>query len=125
DAERLGDFSAGSTFGGALGTQTVADVLNGRNWTGTPCTAAISNLGGAAPAVGTNWSSIFPTNVVPLDCQDPVSVALLQQYVPHANTTDATNTLNLFQAVPNGNNFANQFTLRWDHRINDNQQFNA
>src|SRR5437870_12191981 len=30
-----------------------------------------------------------------------------------------------FHAVPNGNNYANPFTLRLDHRINDRQQFNA
>src|SRR5262249_29111106 len=118
--ERLGDFSAGSTFSGVLGTQTVADVLNSRNWTGTSCASAISSLGGVAPAVDANWSDIFPGNVIPLDCQDPVSVALLQQYVPRANVE-----ADLFQAVPNGNNNADQFTFRVDHRINEHQQFNA
>ena len=121
DAERLGDFSAGSQFAGTLTTQTVVDVLNNRNWSGTPCTMAIANLGGSAPAAGVDWKLIFPTNIIPRDCQDPVSLALLQQYVPHAN--DATGTL--FQAVPNGNNNADQFTLRLDHRINEHQQFSA
>ena len=131
DAERLGDFSAGSQFAGVIGTQTVADVLNGRNWTGTPCTTAINQeqtTAGTpliAPALNANWSDLFPLNTVPVDCQDPVSLSLLQQYVPHANTTDPSGALDLYQAVPNGNNFANQFTLRLDHRINDHQQFNA
>jgi hypothetical protein len=125
DAERLGDFSGGSQFAGVLSTQTVADVLNNRNWTGTPCSTAITNLGGTPPpgtlpSDGVPWNSIFPTNVIPRDCQDPVSLSLLQQYVPQANIG-----ADLFQAVPNGNNYANQFTLRFDHRINDHQQFNA
>jgi hypothetical protein len=126
DLERVGDFSAGSTFAGVLGTQTVVDVLNGRSWTGTPCTTAITAEQTAAgtplisPAVGANWSDLFPLNVIPRDCQDPVSLSLLQQYVPQANRSDGT-----FQAVPNGNNFANQVTFRFDHRINDRQQFNA
>jgi len=119
DAERLGDFSGETPFAGTLNTQTVADVLNNRNWSGTPCTTAIANLGGTAPAAGVAWLDIFPTNVIPQDCQDPVSLALLQQYVPHAN--DSTGTL--FQAVPNGENNADQFTLRLDHRINEHQQF--
>src|SRR5438876_391084 len=85
DAERLGDFSGETPFAGTLNTQTVADVLNNRNWSGTPCTTAIANLGGTAPAAGVAWLDIFPTNVIPQDCQDPVSLALLQQYVPHAN----------------------------------------
>ena len=125
DAERLGDFSAGTPFPGSVTTQTLADVLNSRNWTGTPCSTAITSLGGTPPPTtlppdGVTWVSIFPTNVIPRDCQDPVSLSLLQQYVPHANRSDGT-----FQAVPNGNNYANQFTLRLDHRINDRQQFNA
>jgi Carboxypeptidase regulatory-like domain len=120
DDERLGDFSAGSIFSGVVGTQTVADVLNNRNWTGTSCASAISSLGGVAPAVDANWSDIFPSNVIPLDCQDPVAVSLLQQYVPHTNVAS-----DLFQAVPNGNNSADQFTFRFDHRINEHQQFNA
>jgi hypothetical protein len=123
DLERAGDFTGETQFGGTLTTQTVADVLNNRNWTGTPCSTAITNLGGTPPPntlppVGVTWSSIFPTNVVPRDCQDPVALALLQQYVPHVNRpADGT-----FQAVPNGSNNADQFTLRLDHRINDRQQ---
>jgi len=123
DAERLGNFSAGSQFAGTLSTQTVADVLNARNWTGTPCTTAVANLGGTLPATlpsdGVPWSSVFPTNVIPVDCQDPVALALLDQYVPHANRPDGT-----FQSVPSGNNRADQVTGRIDHRINDKQQFN-
>jgi len=125
DQERLGDFSLGSQFAGTLSTQTVAAILTARNWTGTPCTTAIANLNGSAPTAGVSWASIFPTNVIPIDCQDPVALALLQQYVPHANVTDASGSLSLFQAVPNGDNNADQFTLRLDHRINERQQLNA
>src|SRR5438445_10660140 len=125
DQERLCDFSLGSQFAGTLSTQTVAAILTARNWTGTPCTTAIANLNGSAPTAGVSGASIFPTNVIPIDCQNPVASALLQQYGPHANVTDDSRSLSLFQSVPNGDNHAAQFPLPLDHRINERQQLNA
>jgi len=115
-AERTGDFSAGTTFGGAISDPFLADALNGR----PGCTAAITALGGATPAAGVNWGGaggVFPTNVVPTSCQDPVAIDLLR-FVPAANRSDGT-----FQSVPASANNQDQFTLRFDHHINDRQSF--
>jgi len=114
--ERTGDFSGGSTFSGAISDQFVADALNGR----PGCSAAITGLGGATPAAGVNWGGVggvFPTNVIPSVCQDPVAIDLLR-FVPAANGPN-----NTYQSVPTSPNNANQFTLRIDHHINDRQNF--
>jgi hypothetical protein len=113
--ERTGNFSEGPAFGGAIGDQFVADVLNGR----PGCSAAITSAGGSAPAAGVAYASIFPGNVIPSACQDPVAVDLLR-FVPGANTSGG-----FFQAVLTGSDRQDQTTVRIDHRINDKQQFSA
>src|SRR5208282_5837369 len=128
--QRSGDFSqifdpTGSTnaFTGSITDQFVADVLNGR----TGCTNAITSpvgsggVGGQMPAAGLSWSQVFPTSVIPSACQDPVAVNL-QRFIPGANPNLPGSQ---FQNVPVGTNNANQFTLRFDHRINDRQNFTA
>ncbi len=115
--EVTGNFSAGSTFGGGISNQFVADVLNGRSSGGVSCPTAIANLGGTAPIQGASWSSIFPTNQIPGPCQDPVAANLLR-YVPGANRSDGT-----FQAVPVQSDTQDQFTARIDHRLTDKQNF--
>jgi hypothetical protein len=111
--ERSGDFSGGSAFGGGISDQFVADALNGR----PGCTSAISGLGGTAPSAGSAWSDVFPTNVIPTECQDPVAIDMLR-FVPGANRPDGT-----YQAVPAKDDDQNQFTIRIDHHINDHQNF--
>ena len=64
--------------------------------------------------------SIFPNNVIPTACQDPVAANLLQKFVPAANIGSSQN-----QVVPVGTDNANQFTVRIDHKINDHQNFTA
>jgi len=113
--ERAGDFSGGPTFQGLIGDQFVADVLNNR----PGCSAAITAAGGTAPASGVDYASIFPGNVIPSACQDPVAVDLLR-FVPAANTSSG-----FFQAVLTGSDRQDQTTVRIDHRINDKQQFSA
>jgi hypothetical protein len=118
-AEFGGDFSdvGGFAGGGSITNPFVANVLNGR----TGCTNAIRAVPGAAtPAAGVAWSSIFPTGIIPTQCQDPVAANLLQRYVPAAN--EGTNQ---FQVTPVGTDNADQFTARFDHRINDHQSFTA
>ena len=114
-AERLGDFSGGPTFTGVIGDQTVADVLNTR----PGCANAISAAGGATPVAGIDYASVFPGNVIPAACQDPVAVDLLN-YVPLANTSNG-----FFQAVLTGSDRQDQATFRFDHRINDKQSLSA
>ena len=114
--ERQGNFSEGPAFGGVIGDQTVADVLNTRSNGG--CATAIAAAGGATPAAGVAYSDIFPGNVIPSSCQDPVAVDLLR-FVPAANRGS------FFQGVANGTDSQNQVTVRIDHRINDKQSFSG
>jgi hypothetical protein len=120
--EFSGDFSGQAPFSGGIATGGfVANVLDGR----TGCDAALGlPTGGIAslptdPATGlTDWSSVFPTGVIPTQCQDPVAANLLQQFVPAANIGSNEN-----QVVPVGTDNQDQFTIRIDHRINDHQNF--
>lgn len=112
-SERTGDFSNDSTFSGNITDQFAADALNGR----PGCTSAINGLGGATPAANVSWKSIFPKNVIPAACQDPVAVNLLR-FVPGANRSDGS-----YQAVPVQSERQDQFTVRFDHHINARQNF--
>jgi hypothetical protein len=74
-----------------------------------------------APGVSTAGAqSVFPNGQIPTACMDPVAANLLQQFVPAANAGT-----NGYEAVPVGTNNANQFTVRFDHRISDHQSFTA
>lgn len=121
--ERLGDFSQGSAFTGIIGNQGVADILNSRanGQCATDITAAqvAAGVPQIAPAEGVNYSDIFPGNMIPLSCQDPVAVDLLR-FVPQPNTANG-----FFQAVLTGHDRSDQFTFRFDHHINTKQQFSA
>ncbi len=119
NAERTGDFSAGSAFAGTISDQFVADVLNNRGPTGTECASAIAAGGGVSPASGVGWSSVFPANAIPTACQDPVAADLLR-FVPNANLGSST-----YQAVLTSTNRSDQTTLKIDHRINDKQNLSG
>jgi hypothetical protein len=109
DLERIGNFSesfASAPFAGTLKDDTLAQILNAR-----------CGLGATA---GDAWSTLFPGNIIPQNCLDPVAVDLLNAYVPHANRGG-----NIFQDVPNGRSDGNQFTIKYDHNFNQNHQFNA
>src|SRR5256885_4746853 len=105
DAERAGDFSAGSPFAGAIADDTFAGILNAR----AGCAAAVSAAGGAPIGAGRAYSDIFVNNQIPTSCFDPTAIDLLNQFVPHSNRPDGT-----FQAVPLGHERSNQFTLKID-----------
>src|SRR5215467_4418645 len=104
--ERVGDFSEGAPFNGVIGNQTVADVLNTR--ANGQCATDIANAGGTSPAAGVAYADIFPGNVIPASCQDPVAVDLLR-FVPGANTGNG-----FFQAVLSGRDRSDQATFRFD-----------
>jgi hypothetical protein len=117
-----GDFSqvnTGANFLGSISDPFVAQVLAGR----PGCSAAISAEGGLltipTPQNPTPWSQIFPTNVIPTACQDPVAVNL-QRFIPAANLPNSQ-----FESVPVATDNENQVTFRFDHRINDHQSFSA
>lgn len=98
-----------------INDQFTADALNGR----PGCTAAIQTEGGATPASGVLWQSIFPQGVIPTQCMDPVAVNLLQ-YLPASNIPGS-----LYQGVPTASTDADQFTFRFDHKINDRQNLSV
>ncbi len=119
-AERGGDFSQGpsgpqSTFAGTLNDDNMAGVLNNR----AGCSSAVAAGGGAPIAAGTPWASIFPNNTIPTQCFDPTAVALMNRYVPLANSG-----FNTYQSVPNFRDSGIQGTLRLDHKISDKHQLN-
>ncbi|MGH9543726.1 MAG: carboxypeptidase regulatory-like domain-containing protein [Terriglobales bacterium] len=115
--ERAGDFSGQSVFSGTLTDQTVADVLNAR----AGCSTAVSSAGGAPIAAGTDFATIFPGNIIPAECMDPTAVDLMSQFVPAANRPDGT-----FQTVAGiHQDRTDQFTFKFDHRINQKQNFSG
>ena len=120
--ERTGVFAGG--LSGSITDQFTADALNGR----PGCSAAIVAANGATPAAGVPWGGpvgvgIFPTDVngnanIPTPCMDPVALDMLR-FVPAANRPDGVN----YQAVPVGADRQDQFTFRFDHHINQHQNF--
>ncbi|MGO9169772.1 MAG: carboxypeptidase regulatory-like domain-containing protein, partial [Candidatus Sulfotelmatobacter sp.] len=151
-AELNGDFSTGGqalattyqpgvNFGGQVSDSFLAQALNTRG--GTACQTAIATQGGSPISPGAFYgahlqdptnpnSPVLPgiftvtatglansglDNQVPAACMDPVAVDLLR-FVPSANRPNGT-----YQAVPASSDTQNQFTLRFDHRINDRQNF--
>jgi hypothetical protein len=103
----------------------VARVLDGRAGCDQALGLAPGGIANITPDItsGTptiDWYRVFPNNVIPAQCQDPVAANLLQQFVPTANTGTNQN-----QVVPVGSDNADQFTARFDHRIGDRQSFTA
>ncbi len=122
--EFSGDFSDQGTFAGGIQPQGfIANVLDGRPGCDAALGYSVAGLN-ADPSTGlVDWNSgtpsiksVFPNNVIPTACQDPVAANLLQKYVPAANIGSFQN-----QVVPVGTMNADQFTARFDHRINDHQ----
>ncbi|MGH9538357.1 MAG: carboxypeptidase regulatory-like domain-containing protein, partial [Terriglobales bacterium] len=103
--QAFSDFSSESPFSGTL---TSAYALNQRSG----CTTAL----GAAPNIpdGSAYSDLFPGNIIPLGCMDATAVDLLQ-FVP---TPTNGNTV---QTIPVQPERGDQFTLKFDHRINEKQ----
>ncbi len=127
-----GDFSEGGNaapFQGTLVDQNFANVLGARttgSTNGTTCDAAASAeqlnaevpVVGVTNAVGDSYSQIFPNNVIPTECFDPTAVALYNKWVAPFGT-------GTFTGVPNDTDREDQFTVRFDHKINSAQQFSA
>jgi Carboxypeptidase regulatory-like domain/TonB dependent receptor len=104
------DFSAESIFPGTL---TSAFPLNQR----PNCTTALGN----APTIpdGQLYSDLFPNNIIPLGCLDPTAVDLLQYIPAPANNNSALVT------TPVQPERADQFTLKLDHRLTNNQNLSV
>jgi Carboxypeptidase regulatory-like domain len=111
-AERAGDFSQ-SPFGGTLNSAALGGILQNR----PGCASAISTAGGATPAVGAAWNTIFPNSQIPAVCLDPVALSLMNQYVPLPSAAGT----NIFQSIPNDHQRGDQFTAKIDHHISNSQ----
>ncbi|MGE4222299.1 MAG: carboxypeptidase regulatory-like domain-containing protein [Vicinamibacterales bacterium] len=114
--ERLGDCSAGAPFTGTLASSFLASHLSAR----PGCADAIAAAGGAPLAPGASYASLFPGNRIPLSCTDATALAVLDTYVPFANTADGR-----FQAVPDADRRNTQGTLKIDHALTTGQQLTA
>ena len=119
-SEVSGDFSANGPFGGGISEQFVADARNARTDGTTTCAQAIAAIPGSTPAAsGVAWASVFPTNVIPTQCMDPVAQNLLQ-YLPAATLPGS-----VYQGVPTQADNQDQFTVRLDHKINNRQNLSV
>jgi outer membrane receptor protein involved in Fe transport len=105
-SQPFADFSSESTFAGTL---TSAYALNQRS----NCTTGLGN----APNIpdGAAYSDLFPGNIIPLGCMDPTAVDLLQLIPTPANGGSVVET------VPVQPERGDQFTVKFDHRINNSQ----
>jgi hypothetical protein len=109
-------------FGGMVQDQNWATILANRQTGGSEtCAAAVSQVSGAAPiAVGNTYAQIFPGGIIPTACFDPTALALFQQYVsPYSNAGGST------VVDQNEREHSDQFTVRFDHKINSAQQFSV
>ncbi|MFT4114874.1 carboxypeptidase regulatory-like domain-containing protein [Silvibacterium sp.] len=120
--ERAGVFG-GDPFSGALTDGTAASIIANR----AGCAAAISSQGGTVPdpvsvAQGNAmaWSSIFPGNVIPQACFDPVAANILSNYVPLPNVAGDE-----YESAPLQHARENQGTFRFDHKFSDSNSFTA
>jgi hypothetical protein len=111
-AERGGDFS-NSGLSGAMTSDLVAQILNAR------CNANIP-LPSTTATGSVNYADVFGSQI-PTACFDPAAAAIMQLYVPGANTVGSSGLLDTFRSIPNEDSHANQFTVKVDHRINGSQ----
>ena len=115
--EFAGDFSGAGTFTGGIANSFVAQVLDGRPGCDTALGYTVASLG-PNPSWG-GPGGVFPNNIIPTACQDPAAANLLNQFVPAANV--GGNNV----SVPVSTDNEDQFTIRFDHKINSRQNFTA
>jgi Carboxypeptidase regulatory-like domain len=137
-AQTNGDFSAGSTFSGALVDPTVAHILQSRCGSGSSSPAlnasqqALLNdviTGATDPGLpagtkGVPYNnpnlaaqfSLFPNNQIPAACFDPVAQALTKLYFLPPSSASQLIT------VPKNRDRGDQFQIRVDHSFNNNQK---
>jgi hypothetical protein len=123
-AEIGGDFSEGNVAAPFQGTVLDQNFVDYVNATRPNCQSAIAAMGGAPLAVGNSYAAIFMNNVtgqmnqIPTACFDPTALALYNKWV-------APNGTGAFEGVPNNTDREDQFTIRFDHKINNAQQFSG
>ena len=120
----VGDFSGvqgGTPFNGALADSSLLTNRPG-------CQAATTAIGGGTIQDGAPYGAstpanplppIFPNSQIPLACMDPTAVDLLE-FVP-----TAPNGGSLVSTVPVKAVRGDQFTVRFDHRLNNKQNLSV
>lgn len=119
-AERGGDFSALGGFGGGISDSFLAQALDGRSGCDTALGLSANGIYNAYqtyqvqnPGQPLPWANVFSSGAIPSACQDPVAASLMA-YIPTSSVT-----------VPVSTDNEDQLTVRFDHKINDHQQFTA
>lgn len=109
-AQRQGNF-AGTTFTGSSPIPLFGDSASSCPVGGNPCPA------------GTPYSQLFSTGQIPTQDFNPISVALLNKFVPLPNATSGN--IPTFQFVTSNTTTPNQYSGRFDYNItpNDNLFF--
>ena len=136
-----GNFSSGAPFAGSLMDPTVASLLQSRCGSGNANPALNANqqallndvINGTIPAALSSSTqqatgipynnpslpqySLFPNNMIPTQCYDPVAVALAKLYVPGAggNASEVV-------TVPNKTDRGDQFQVKIDHSFSPSQK---
>jgi hypothetical protein len=126
-AEGTGDFTdEGAPFTGAIVDQSFGAILAARG--GGACGAAVLansgvNLNVAPPPNGYPYATLFPGNQIPTPCFDPTAGALYSQFVqPYSAISNSAQQVSVLQ---NTRQTSDQFTVRFDHKITNAQQFSA
>jgi hypothetical protein len=119
DAELAGNFSGQAPFAGTLTTPTVANVLQNRCGTSLSpaANAELANVVAGGTPTPQNYQILFPNNMIPTQCFDPLSTALLSYVHP---TSDG-----LFQAAPDERDRGDQFSIKVDHDLSKNQKLSG
>ncbi len=117
DFSKLADGNTAPLFGGTLTNSYALVPGNQPNQIRPNCQQAANDVAGHPVTIqdGAFYSDIFPTNKIPLECMDPTAVDLLQFVPTPANNSDALET------APVQPDRGDQFTVKFDHRINDKQ----
>jgi hypothetical protein len=117
DFTKLADGSTAPPFGGTLSNSYALVPGTQPNQIRPNCQQAANDVAGHPVTIQDNapYSAIFPTNKIPLECMDPTAVDLLQFVPTPANNSDALET------APVQPDRGDQFTVKFDHRINDKQ----
>jgi hypothetical protein len=124
-AEAMGNFG-NQQFQGNLNDQAFAQVLQSR----PNCSASLTAGGAAAltqAAAGITpqaYSTIFPNGQIPTQCFDPTALGVYQHYVAPFQSQVNQSTGNLVTG-PDQREQSDQFTIRFDHKITNFQQFSA
>jgi hypothetical protein len=115
--EGAGNFNPNSPFQGMVSNPTFATQLANRTTgnTGRTCQQAVMANGGSPIQPGVLYSQIFPQNNVPIECFDASALALYRNYVAPYGTGQVS-------FVPNQDEYVNQFTIRFDQKVTNNQQ---